>query len=257
MKRFSLRFVDGTGREVERIVFANSKKEVLTRAGEKGIDLLSVDEKRTVSDCLTKSRCLSPENLSFFFDQSARLTEAGIPFVEAWKLLAHDIKKREQQASLRACIAKMEGGERAAAAMEESGLFPRLACALVRAGEHSGRLDEMLRLSGDYYETARELVSDLQILRTHSIGNQAAAKEVKKIYVRSGEYVLTNSIFSIEKRKVFPETVRSRSNGNGIVSFDAAGRPEGKTMHIVIESQDKAYKRDIIIAAQTGRIRME
>lgn len=106
-------------------------------------------------------------------------------------------------------------------------------------------------------ETARELVSDLQILRTHSIGNQAAAKEVKKIYVRSGEYVLTNSVFSIEKRKVFPETVRSRSNGNGIVSFDAAGRPEGKTMHIVIESQDKAYKRDIIIAAQTGRIRME
>ena len=80
---------------------------------------------------------------------------------------------------------------------------------------------------------------------------------MKKIYVRSGEYVLTNSIFSIEKRKVFPETVRSRSNGNGIVSFDAAGRPEGKTMHIVIESQDKAYKRDIIIAAQTGRIRME
>ena len=156
MKRFSLRFVDGTGREVERIVFANSKKEVLTRAGEKGIDLLSIDEKRTVSDCLTKSRCLSPEKLSFFFDQSARLTAAGIPFVEAWKLLAHDIKKREQQASLRACIAKMEGGERAAAAMEESGLFPRLACALVRAGEHSGRLDEMLRLSGDYYETARE-----------------------------------------------------------------------------------------------------
>ena len=156
MKRFSLRFVDGTGREVERIVFANSKKEVLTRAGEKGIDLLSVDEKRTVSDCLTKSRYLSPEKLSFFFDQSARLTAAGIPFVKAWKLLAHDIKKREQQASLRACIAKMEGGERAAAAMEESGLFPRLACALVRAGEHSGRLDEMLRLSGDYYETARE-----------------------------------------------------------------------------------------------------
>lgn len=92
MKRFSLRFVDDTGREVERIVFANSKKEVLTRAGEKGIDLLSVDEKRTVSDCLTKSRCLSPEKLSFFFDQSARLTAAGIPFVEAWKLLAHDIK---------------------------------------------------------------------------------------------------------------------------------------------------------------------
>lgn len=41
------------------------------------------------------------------------------------------------------------------------------------------------------------------------------------------------------------------------MSFDAQGRPEDKEMRIIVQTKDKSYRREIIIAAQTGRVRLE
>ena len=91
-------------------------------------------------------------------------------------------------------------------------------------------------------------------VRTRSIGNRGQYG-AGKLYVRPKEYVLTTDPLTVRKEQAFPKGVSVK--GTGIVSFDGDGRPEGKTMHLVVETDDERYKRHIIIAAQTGRIRTE
>lgn len=102
--------------------------------------------------------------------------------------------------------------------------------------------------------TVSELVTEMRCLRTRSIGNRGQYG-AGKLYVRPKEYVLTTDPLTVRKEQAFPKGVSVK--GTGIVSFDGDGRPEGKTMHLVVETDDKRYKRHIIIAAQTGRIRTE
>jgi type II secretory pathway component PulF len=108
---------------------------------------------------------LSYGTLSFIFYQLASLTEAGIPIIDAWKLLLRDIGNQKQRQILNWAIHQMEKGMAPSQAMERAHLFPRLVCTVMIAGEHAGNLDGMFTLLGDYYENAgkqqRVLIEEL------------------------------------------------------------------------------------------------
>lgn len=94
----------------------------------------------------------SCQTLAFLFHQMASLTEAGIPLIDAWKLLLRDIHQQKQKQTLYWAVHQMDKGMAPSQAMERTGLFPSLACTIVVAGEHAGNLDAMFSLLGDYYE---------------------------------------------------------------------------------------------------------
>lgn len=95
---------------------------------------------------------LSYRTLSFMFHQLASLTEAGIPIIDAWKLLLHDIGNQKQRQLLNWTIHQMEKGMAPSQAMERAHIFPCLVCTVMIAGEHAGNLEGMFTLLGDYYE---------------------------------------------------------------------------------------------------------
>jgi type II secretory pathway component PulF len=95
---------------------------------------------------------LKPAMMAFFFHQLAVMTSSGITLVGAWKLILPEISPAASRRCLERTAQLMEGGIAPSQAMEQSGLFPLLACNLMRAGENSGTLDNMLSLLGDYYE---------------------------------------------------------------------------------------------------------
>jgi type II secretory pathway component PulF len=99
-------------------------------------------------------RKFSYTTLAFLFHQLALLTEAGIPIINAWNLLLHDVGNKKQRQSLRWAVRQMEKGMTPSQAMKQAHVFPRLVCTVIVAGEHAGNLDGMFSLLGDYYEYA-------------------------------------------------------------------------------------------------------
>lgn len=97
----------------------------------------------------------------------------------------------------------------------------------------------------------REMALDLQQVRQHSVGNHQGNVQWK-LTLLSDRYVLQNGYRQLKER-VYP---RSLKVTKGDVRFDADGRPI-HTMAVAITSPDEAYGRRIVMAAQTGRIRIE
>lgn len=103
----------------------------------------------------------------------------------------------------------------------------------------------------------RELMLDLQRLREYSMGSSIDGTKIWRLNVYGDSYYLQRST-KIYKEVQFPRHAYVRDNGNFLrtVTFNRDGRPTN-TMELVILSRDHKYQRKIILAAQTGRIRVE
>lgn len=97
----------------------------------------------------------------------------------------------------------------------------------------------------------RDLVLDMEVVRQHSVGN-SFGKDYCKLILKEDFYVLQHLYF-VKKKKPYPPGLRVTK---GMVQFDVYGRPKYK-MVVVVSSERERYERRIVVAAQTGRIRIE
>ena len=70
--------------------------------------------------------------------------------------------------------------------------------------------------------------------------------------LRDGGYVLQNGYRQVKERP-YPKGLKVTK---GDVMFDADGKPL-HTMSVVIAAADGTYQRRLVLAAQTGRLRVE
>lgn len=100
----------------------------------------------------------------------------------------------------------------------------------------------------------KELAWDLAAVRQHAVGNNESGS-VWKLSVRQNEYIVLKGT-EIVKRRPFGKAIKL--NGTAYRKdfyFDVQGKPEGNQMEIVLQEKT-GQERKIIIAAQTGRIRL-
>lgn len=100
----------------------------------------------------------------------------------------------------------------------------------------------------------RELALDLQRLREFSIANNLARESNYSLYFREGEYVLAKG-YTVLKRRTYSAEAYVATMTLREFKFNEEGRPT-KDMHITVEARS-GYARKIVVAAQTGRIRVE
>ncbi len=113
---------------------------------------------------------LESSALSAFCESTALMLSAGIQTDEAVSMLSENM---EDSAFKRACDRVYVGlisGATLSQAMEASGAFPRYAVDMVGVGEASGRLEEVLRSLGVYYDEEDRLFAKIR----SSIGYPAA-----------------------------------------------------------------------------------
>lgn len=80
------------------------------------------------------------------------LTHAGISIVEALRIVYPVLQNRAVSGAVNDMIARISTGERLAALMKDSGLFPPLAIQMVATGEETGHMDEMLMSVAETYD---------------------------------------------------------------------------------------------------------
>ena len=101
-----------------------------------------------------------------FYQQLGQLTAAGIPIVSALDMLARNPPARSFREPIRQIMLQLSQGATVSDAMQHLGSWvPNFDIALVRAAEHSGRLDTVFKMLAAYYTDRagllRRMISEL------------------------------------------------------------------------------------------------
>lgn len=100
----------------------------------------------------------------------------------------------------------------------------------------------------------REMAWDLAAVRQHAVGNNGSGP-IWKLSVRQQEYVVLAGTRIIKRRSYEKDVKLCSTAYRKDFYFDEQGRPKGNQMKIVLQGRC-GYEKKIVIAAQTGRIRM-
>lgn len=105
---------------------------------------------------------LSPNEISTFCAQIAMILKAGIPVAEGVTIMCEDMKNPDGRKILEGIKAKTELGEPLNVALDVSGRFPPYVVDMVRIGEQSGRLDEVMDSLCNYYEREESVAKSIK-----------------------------------------------------------------------------------------------
>lgn len=109
----------------------------------------------------------------------------------------------------------------------------------------------------EHYEVdilTRQLALDLQNIRQHSLANGGSKSDAWVLHIGEEMYYIKQN-YTRQKERLYPGHAVIAPAGKEIY-FHGTGKPEG-TMSFTISSRDKTYTRNVIVASQTGRIRLE
>ena len=90
---------------------------------------------------------------SHFYQQFAQLTAAGVPILKVLETFSRNPPDRSYRVPVQEMFKRISEGGTFAEAVEQLGHWvPAFDIALIKAGEHSGRLDQVFRLLANYYQ---------------------------------------------------------------------------------------------------------
>lgn len=101
---------------------------------------------------MSKTIVFSPEEISIFCDQIAMILNGGIPVYEGAYILYEEMDEGKTKDVLKKVADNVKSGMAFSEALKESGSFPTYMCEMVRIGEMTGKLEEIMRSLSDYYE---------------------------------------------------------------------------------------------------------
>ncbi|MFT3733856.1 MAG: type II secretion system F family protein [Rhodocyclaceae bacterium] len=144
MAIFSYRAMDSTGRiqrgESEALNLVNLEM----RLKRLGLDLIT-GEPATQFSGISRARVPTRELIQFCFHME-QLTRSGVPLIDALADLRDSTENQAFRQVIASVVESIEGGKSLSQALTEQGrIFNPVFCALVRAGEASGNLPDVLR----------------------------------------------------------------------------------------------------------------
>ncbi|MFC1508155.1 type II secretion system F family protein [Candidatus Omnitrophota bacterium] len=91
-------------------------------------------------------------SMSRFCRMTSALSSSGIPIINTLEVVKGSVGNKIISNSIENIIESISEGEGMAASMKVSGLFPRIVLQMVKIGEETGKIDELLMKVSDYYD---------------------------------------------------------------------------------------------------------
>lgn len=159
MAIFRYRAMNGRGRVVQGRLVAVNANELETRLGNMELDLITCREVTASAGHIGGRRVTRQDLINFCFHME-QLLRAGVPILEALGDLRDSMDNLRLREMIVALIASIEGGKTLSGALAE---FPRIFnpvfISLVRAGESSGRLSDVLANLAESLKWQDELIA--------------------------------------------------------------------------------------------------
>lgn len=164
MAIFSYRAASPTGKQTEGIVEAPSVEAAATLLAEKDLIIISLDETR--ADAIAQAagggrlfrRRINVRDVVIFTRQLSVLVSANLPLVQALKVLVNQLGNPQLQVVVAEIAGEVEGGMKLSRALaRHPKQFGDFYVNIVRSGETSGKLDEVLNYLADQLEKDYDL----------------------------------------------------------------------------------------------------
>jgi type II secretory pathway component PulF len=156
MATFKYQAVSAQGREVRGTVEAATRRQALSELSKQGLVPLSLKE-----DQEPQKKQLPPRELYAFTQQIANLLSAGLPLTEALEAV-RQYGSRILEPVVADVLTSVRAGATLAAALAGQN-FPPFYCAMVRAGEVGGNLEENLQQLAEDLENQQQVERQLKI----------------------------------------------------------------------------------------------
>lgn len=148
MPTYSYTYIDRTGKKTKGTLEAASIDRLRAILQVDGNIVVDVKQGGALNKEIDFSK-IKPKDLGVFCEQMHSIIKAGIPAVEAIKMVTTTTQKKKLKKALNFVIERIVAGIPLSTAMEEfSDVFPLIMVQMIKAGEESGTLDEVFyRLS--------------------------------------------------------------------------------------------------------------
>ncbi len=169
--RYSAR--TGAGDNVSGTVSAGNQAEALGQLRSQDLTVISLREevRRREFPLLGRGRLrarVSTEEMVVFTRQFSTMISAGIPLLEALEILAEQVENQGFSRVISRCVEKVRAGSDLSAALaDHPGVFPDVYVSMIRAGEASGQLDDILNRLAEYQEAAARLKREIKAAMTY------------------------------------------------------------------------------------------
>ncbi len=154
---------DQQGKTVSAILEAKDNTSLIDLLRKRGLIIISIKETKLQALKAKGKAKVKMEDLVIFTRQLATMVDSGIPLVQALDVLAEQIQKPGFRAVVGSLRDNIETGSSLSEALSRHpGIFSTLFVNMVRAGESSGMLDDILERLADYLEKTNALQSKVK-----------------------------------------------------------------------------------------------
>ncbi len=159
MPNFKYVAKDQQGKPVSATLEAKDKTTLVDLLRKRDLIIISVEETKGRALKATARAKVKMDDLVIFSRQLATMVDSGIPLVQALDVLAEQIEKPGFQTVVAGLRDNIETGSSLSEALSRHpGIFSALFVNMVRAGESSGMLDDILERLADYLEKSNALM---------------------------------------------------------------------------------------------------
>jgi len=146
MPDYRFRTIDASGKVRSDTMVASNPMELEKRLGSMGFDLLSYKEHSKLSRSILQKKTISRRELINFTFHVEQLTKSGVPLLDSLKDIRDSIEYSHFTDVLQTVIDDIEGGKTFSLALSEHPqIFDKVYVTLIRVGEETGNLSEVLR----------------------------------------------------------------------------------------------------------------
>ena len=170
MPSFEYWVKDKTGKDLKGVQDAQDAQELVRQLKAQDYMIIRVEQAQKKSSMLSPQKGSDPkmrqgksgkvklDDLVIFSRQMATLVAAGIPLIQALDILAGQVDKEKFRLVLRRMHSDLQSGKSFSEAMQaHQKVFSMLFIHMVRAGEMSGKLQEILDRVAHYFEKSSAL----------------------------------------------------------------------------------------------------
>lgn len=159
MSKFKYIAKDFAGRTVNEVTEATDQASLVLSLRRKNLTVISImSVKEKVKSRVFSYRKVKSEEVVIFARQLATMVEAGIPLVQSFDILSEQMESKQFSEVMKKIKDDLESGSNLSEAFgRHPGVFSALFVHMVRAGETSGTLGEILNRMATYLEKTEAL----------------------------------------------------------------------------------------------------
>lgn len=164
--------IDDLGKEIKGSIDADSEEKAKKDLKAKGLIVLSFEEQNMLTRDLDADFSAKPttRDLSVFCRQFVSMTRAGVPILDALKMLIEQTENKKLKRALREIRVNVEKGETLADSIaQQTKIFPELTVHMVAAGEASGSIDISMERMAEQFEKSTKTKAMIKKAMTYPI----------------------------------------------------------------------------------------